>query len=102
MSHACIMATANNLHIRSIPSDVLSLYSRAYAEFNLSKRRSARHPGLLTRYANCPECGRSVGGELVALEVLRLLAEHEQGKDPRSAVAGAGDAWVATMAKPST
>lgn len=102
MSHTCIMATANNLRIRSIPSEVLSLYSRAYAEFNLSKRKSARHPGLLTRYTNCPECGLAVGGELVATELLRQLAEYEQGEDPRSVVAGAGDAWAATMAKQST
>ena len=92
MSHNCIMATAGNVHIRAIPSEALSLYARAYAEFNLT-RRNPRHPGILTRNTICPECSRSVGGDLVATELLRLVGEHEQQKDPLNALAGSLDAW---------
>lgn len=93
MSHLCIMASANDVHIRSIPSAELSLYARAYAEFNLSRRNTPRHPGLLSRYTHCPECGKSVGGDLVATELLRLVGEHEQANDPRGAVQGAIEEW---------
>lgn len=95
MSHLCIMATANDVHIRSIPSQALTLYARAYAEFNLSKRGAPRHPGLLLRNTHCPECGKSVGGDLVATEMLRLVGEYEKGDDPRAALAGSRDEWVA-------
>lgn len=93
MKHFCVMATAGTVHIRSIPSVALTLYARAYAEFNLT-RRNPRHPGILTTNTVCPECGGSVGGDLVAIELLRLLGEHEQKKDPLMALSGSVDAWI--------
>jgi hypothetical protein len=98
MSHNCIMATAGTVHIHAIPSEALSLYARAYAEFNLS-RRNPRHPGILTRNTICPECSRSVGGDLVATELLRLVGEHEQQKDPLRALSGSLETWFEFQAQ---
>lgn len=98
MTHICIMATAGTVNIRAIPSEALSLYARAYAEFNLT-RRNPRHPGVLTRNTVCPECGGSVGGDLVATELLRLVDEHEQQVDPLAKLSGAIDNWYEFQAR---
>lgn len=98
MSHFCLMATAGTVTIRSIPSEALTLYARAYAQFNLTLR-NARHPGVLTRNAVCPECGGSVGGDLVATELLRLVKEHEAQPDPLEKLAGSIETWQAFQAR---
>lgn len=101
MTHKCIMATAGNVHIRSIPSKELSTYARAYAQFNLS-RRTPRHPGLLTQHTECPECGHSVGGALVATELLRLVSEHENQDNPLQKLEGAINGWFDFQAQCQT